>query len=977
MSFQDLINALNNFWAKQGCLVGQPYGVEVGAGTGNPHTFFRVLGPEPYNVAYVEPSRRPTDGRYGQSPNRFQHYYQYQVILKPAPKFNQELFIESLIALGLDPQKHDIRFVEDNWESTPLGAWGLGWEIWCDGMEIAQYTYFQQMAGTPLEVPTLEITYGLERLAMYIQDVDHYKDLKWNSTTSYADIFERHEYWQAKHNFETSTLESLQSLYTIYEKEVQTQLEQKNYWGAYDYLLKVSHVFNLLDARGMISVSDRVAKFGMMGKATKAISALYLEERASLGFPLQGRMAPITYKPKIHEVLGKANRKGKYQKNIAIVELGFEELPASYLTDWSETLTHHWFKEQLKQQGVTYRKAYIYLTSRRIVMKVVQPSKSGRVVQNLKGPGAAIAYDSEGKPTQVLEGFIRKNEISLKDVMVKEDNGKMIVTAEKTIVRTLSEVFQNISNALIATAPKTKWMMWDASIPTFIRPLRWIIAFHNKKKLALSLMSISTGKTSPLPRYELPSEERISSAQQYLQFIRNNGIILSQKKRMRRIAKEANQNGVKTGKFEDMVIKNAFLTENPQIQGIKLEKKYTELPKELITLILEKNQMYLITEEKSGDLWYHLVANHRRVHKRIAHGNQKVAKARLDDGLFYFQQDGQKKLSDYSEGLLNVGFHPKAGSYFDKKQRISGLVTQIYSALGKSIPSEVTEALKLIKNDKATALGKEFPSLEGVIGKAYAKRDGIKETVATILADHYLPVDPAGKLPESEGSKIISLADKMDSLITLARVEKLPEGNHDPFEIRKTVYKILALLSALDGISLELFIDQSDLENEQKIALKKYISVRFELLMIDNGIPQWIAHNVALGTSTSFAAKHEYAKKLALVAHDDESRSEVTDTFKRVANILQKNNIEIVSKQLSEYVRDIDLDSIEKDLLNYVISLKNSIMPDKVIELSTKLHSFFDKVTVVAEDPKLKARRLDILAQIRQDIQKYFAISFS
>ncbi|MFZ6021887.1 MAG: glycine--tRNA ligase subunit alpha, partial [Patescibacteria group bacterium] len=310
MSFQELITALNTFWAKQGCLIGQPYGVEVGAGTGNPHTFFRVLGPEPYNVAYVEPSRRPTDGRYGKSPNRFQHYYQYQVILKPAPKFNQELFIESLIALGLDPRKHDIRFVEDNWESTPLGAWGLGWEIWCDGMEIAQYTYFQQMAGTPLEVPTLEITYGLERLAMYLQDVDHYKDLKWNDTTTYADIFERHEFWQATHNFETSTPDSLKALYAIYENEVQKQLEQKNFWAAYDYQLKVSHLFNLLDARGMVSVSDRMAKFGQMSKSAKAISTMYLEERAVLGYPLMNRVQPITYKPKMNETVG-AHKKGK------------------------------------------------------------------------------------------------------------------------------------------------------------------------------------------------------------------------------------------------------------------------------------------------------------------------------------------------------------------------------------------------------------------------------------------------------------------------------------------------------------------------------------------------------------------------------------------------------------------------------------------------------------------------------------------
>ncbi|MCC7303819.1 glycine--tRNA ligase subunit alpha [bacterium] len=971
MSFQELIKSLDSFWAKQGCLLGQPYGVELGAGTGNPHTFFRVLGPEPFNVAYVEPSRRPTDGRYGQSPNRFQHYFQYQVILKPAPKFNQELFIESLIVLGLDPKKHDIRFVEDNWESTPLGAWGLGWEIWCDGMEIAQYTYFQQMAGTPLEVPTLEITYGLERLAMYIQDVDDYHDLKWNDTTTYADIFERHEYWQAIHNFKTSTPETLRTLYSTYEREVQTQLDHKNFWSAYDYLLKVSHIFNLLDARGMISVSDRVAKFGMMGKATKAISTQYLEERKALGYPLKNRMMPITYRPKVNEVISHVKiGQNKYQKNIAIVELGFEELPASYLVDWTEILTHTWFKKKLKEYGVTYRKAYLYVTPRRLVLKVVQPSKTGRVVQLIKGPAAHIAYDDSGKPTQVLEGFMKKNELTKNQIVIKQDqNGKNIVTAEKIITKTLTEVFQTISENILSTAPKTKWMVWETGLPAFIRPLRWILAFHNDKRLLLSLMHITTGKTSPVPRYETPAEEKISSAQQYLRFIRASGIILSQKKRMRRIAKESRHPGEKIGKFEDMVIKNSFLTENPHALAIKLEKKYSELPKELITLILEKNQMYPLTEEKNGTLWYHVVANHKRVHKRIEHGNQKVAKARLDDGLFYFQQDGKKKLRDFGDGLKNIGFHPKAGSYFDKKMRIQQLVKEIYSKLGGAVPAQVFQALELLKNDKATSLGKEFPSLEGIIGKAYAEREGLNTKVSLLLTEHYLPTEPNGKIPTTHEGKIISLADKLDSLITLTEVEKLPEGNHDPFEIRKTVYRLVTLLRTMPEIDLADFVENN--------ALLKYIAVRFELQLIDEGIPQWIAHNVALGTSSNYAKKCEYAGKLSNLNTDDARKNEITDTFKRVNNILAKNKIEKQNREVTEYTKDTNIEGAEKKLLTYLTTHESQILPEQIPELSEILHNFFDTVTILTEDAKIRQRRFDLLAAVRSKIQEYFAISFS
>ena len=965
MSFQELIEGLNTFWAKQGCLIGQPYGVEVGAGTANPHTFFRVLGPEPYNVAYVEPSRRPTDGRYGQSPNRFQHYFQYQVILKPAPKFNQELFIESLITMGLDPRKHDIRFVEDNWESTPLGAWGLGWEVWCDGMEVAQYTYFQQMAGIPLEVPTLEITYGLERLAMYIQDVDHYKDMKWNDTTTYADIFERHEYWQAKHNFETSTPATLQTLFTTYETEVQTQITLKNYWAAYDYLLKVSHLFNLLEARGMISVSDRVAKFGMMGKATKAIGTMYLDEREVLGFPLKGRMAPIQYHPTVLKAVPPS--KAKYQKNIAIVELGFEELPVGYLIEWSELLTHNWFKQQLKDRGVTYRKAYLYMTPRRIVMKIVQPSKQGRVVQTLKGPATQIAYDEKGKPTAVLEGYLRSKSLKIKELKIKEENGKQFVAAEKEVVKTLAEVFQEISEQIIASAPKTRWMVWEQGIPAFIRPLRWILAYHNDKKLQISLMNISTGKSSPLPRYELPAEKEISSAQQYLQFIRESGIILSQRKRARRIAKESAKPGVKIGKFDDMVVKNSFLTENPHALGLELEKKYAELPIELITLILEKNQMYPMTQEKSGELYYHVVANHRRVHKRIAYGNQKVARARLDDGVFYFEQDSKKKLAEYEEGLKQIGFHPKAGTYYDKKQRIQKRVESLYQELGKKTPPQLTGALKLVKNDKATSLGKEFPSLEGVIGKTYAIREGIDKKVADLLAEHYLPLEPGGKLPATEEGIVLSLVDKLDSLITLSQVEKLPEGSHDPFEIRKTVYRLLTLLT-----KSTLHFESSDLSSE----LYAFIAKRFQQLLEEEQIPQWIARGVALSSSRDFGEKYRYAYNLADSAKTDEDKELILDTLKRVKNILGQK--EAIVGEAKTYGSDKPLEPVEQELKTFVDTHeKEGIAPHKLVALAHILERYFRAIMVLDKEEAIRNRRVAAMQALQQLLEQNFSLTFS
>ncbi|MFN3870628.1 MAG: glycine--tRNA ligase subunit alpha [Aquificaceae bacterium] len=277
MYFQDIIMTLHKFWAEKGCAIWQPYDIETGAGTMNPATFLKVLGKKPWNVAYVEPSRRPKDGRYGENPNRLQHYFQFQVILKPAPENPQEIYLESLKVLGIDPTEHDIRFVEDDWESPTLGAWGLGWEVWLDGMEITQFTYFQQAGGLDLEEISVEITYGLERIAMYLQDVDSVFDIKWNQWLTYGDVFKVSEYQWSLYNFEKSDPQMLFEMYEVYEKEVKRLLEEGLALPAYDYLLKCSHTFNLLDARGVISVQERARYIRRMNTLAQQIAKLYLE----------------------------------------------------------------------------------------------------------------------------------------------------------------------------------------------------------------------------------------------------------------------------------------------------------------------------------------------------------------------------------------------------------------------------------------------------------------------------------------------------------------------------------------------------------------------------------------------------------------------------------------------------------------------------------------------------------------------------
>jgi len=286
LTFQQMILQLQNYWDAQGCALLQPYDMEVGAGTSHTATFLRAIGPEPWKAAYVQPSRRPKDGRYGENPNRLQHYYQYQVVLKPAPANILDLYLGSLKALGFDLNKNDIRFVEDDWENPTLGAWGLGWEVWLNGMEVTQFTYFQQVGGINCKPITGEITYGLERLAMYLQGVDNVYDLKWTQDLSYGDVYLQNEKEQSAYNFEHSDAEFLFTAFASHEKQAQYLMTQALALPAYEQILKAAHSFNLLDARGAISVTERAAYIGRIRNLARSVAQSYFESRERLGFPI-------------------------------------------------------------------------------------------------------------------------------------------------------------------------------------------------------------------------------------------------------------------------------------------------------------------------------------------------------------------------------------------------------------------------------------------------------------------------------------------------------------------------------------------------------------------------------------------------------------------------------------------------------------------------------------------------------------------
>ena len=425
LSFQQAILLLTKFWSDQGCLIWQPYNVEVGAGTMNPATTLRVLGPEPWSVAYVEPSVRPDDSRYGQNPNRMQQHYQFQVILKPDPGNPQELYLQSLEALGISRREHDIRFVEDNWESPALGAWGLGWEVWLDGQEITQFTYFQQAGGITLDPVAVEITYGLERILMARQSVRSFTDIDWNGSLTYGEILLQAEIEHSKYNLDFADVNLLAELFSDYEREAQHCLSGGLVIPAYDYILKCSHAFNILDARGAIGVTERAHYFARMRNLTHQVAEAYLSQRQDMGFPMLKTAAPTAeMRATVGETGPLPGDRGDF-----LFEIGVEELPVSDLASAIEQLRQT-VPQMLAQLRLDYEEVRIMGTPRRLV--VYATGLAARQTDKetvVKGPPAAVAYDKDGQPTKAAMGFARSLNLPPESLRVQDFEGRSYVVA--------------------------------------------------------------------------------------------------------------------------------------------------------------------------------------------------------------------------------------------------------------------------------------------------------------------------------------------------------------------------------------------------------------------------------------------------------------------------------------------------------------------------------------------------------------------
>lgn len=975
--FQTIIMKLQEFWAKQGCLIWQPYYTQVGAGTMNPATFLRVLGPEPWNVGYVEPSVRPDDGRYGENPNRLQQHYQFQVILKPDPGNPQEVYLASLEAIGIDPRQHDIRFVEDNWESPALGAWGLGWEVWLDGQEITQFTYFQQAGGQVLEPVSVEITYGLDRIAMALQKVRSFRDIRWSSARTAGDVNLMAEYEHSKYYFELADVDRLRQMYTLFEAEAAAALDAGLVLPAHDYILKCSHTFNILDTRGAIGVTERQAFFGKMRDLARRTADMYVEQRQQQEFPW------LTNHEKVE---GDSVSIDSVTLNIHthpqpfLFEIGTEELPVADLDSAIQQM-HDLMTTLLKDQRLEYSELKVWSTPRRLVafIPALHPRQEDREVV-VKGPPANRAFDTNGKLTPAGEGFARSKGIAPETLEVREmDGGSYAAAVVHEKGKTAAEILSVELPKLISKIKFDKTMRWNSSKVAFSRPIRWLMALFGDQLVPFGYAGLSTQKITRGLRFLDPADISINNPEDYFTALNQQGIILDQAERKRAIRDQVTRilsdSGADPVIPEDLLDEVTNLVEAPTALRGEFEEKHLALPKEVLISVMKKHQRYFPLQ-KAGSLlpFFIIVRNGDGRHEDIvADGNAQVIRARFADAAFFIEEDLQKNLADFLPRLDTLTFQIKLGSMLAKTRRIEALSSKLCEELAMTPGEKATtlRAASLCKADLVTHMVVEMTSLQGTIGKFYALKSGEIPEVASAIFEHYLPRYAGDSVPAAKAGLIVGLADRLDTLSALFAAGLAPTGTKDPFAQRRAALGLVISLmewnqdfNLASGLELAAQTLPVPATPESQRACLDFIIGRLRSYLLDQGYRYDVVDAVLAVQANNPAGAFRTIKELSEMVTQD-SWLTFLQAYARCVRITrdQKENysvdknafIEGEEKDLFAAIQRLGENQPYKSITDFRNDFEKSI---------PVINAFFDKVMVMDENLQVRANRLGMLQQI-------------
>ncbi|NLE43504.1 MAG: glycine--tRNA ligase subunit beta [Chloroflexi bacterium] len=801
LSFQQVILRLQSFWAEHGCTIWQPYSEKLGAGTLNPATALRVLGPEPWSVAYVEPSYRPDDGRYGDNPNRMQMHTQFQVILKPEPGNPQELYLESLYALGIQRDEHDIRFVEDNWESPALGAWGLGWEVWLDGLEITQFTYFQQAGGFALDPIATELTYGLERITMFLQGVRSVWDINWDGRHTYGDILLQPEIEHCRYDFELADVQRLNEMYALYEAEARSCLASGLVIPAHDYVVRCSHAFNLLDARGAIGITERATYFRRMRDLARQVAETYVEQRQRMEYPWLGESVQPTTSRVSPTVV-----QGTDTPQTFLLEIGTEELPASDLDQAMDQLSRS-MPALLAEARLDHGDIRVLGTPRRLIVLVEEMAASQTTVeQTVKGPPKRIAFNPDGHPTAAAEGFARRQGVSVDSLQIREiDGGEYLVAVVREQGRAAIDVLTNVLPDLIGGISFQKSMRWNESGVTFSRPIRWLVALLGDTVVPVQFARLTGGRVSRGSRPSGSPEFEVRTADAYLGLLASQRIIADPEERRAVIADQARELAQHIGGRipDDPALLNevTHLVEEPTPFLCDFDPDYLRLPSSVLIAVMKKHQRYFPVLDDHGNLMPHFIAVRNGDERHldvVRHGNQEVIRARFADADFFYKEDTQRPLAGYVTHLSTLTFQERLGSMLDKTERLERLAPGLAKSMAASTEDieTVRRAAHLCKADLATQMVIELTSLQGVIGQEYALLSDEPKEVATAIFEHYLPRSAGDILPRTLPGMILGLANRLDSIAGLFAVGLTPTGSADPYHLRRDALGLVQILIA-------------------------------------------------------------------------------------------------------------------------------------------------------------------------------------
>ncbi|QXC59622.1 glycine--tRNA ligase subunit beta [Aquihabitans sp. G128] len=985
LTMQAALLGLADFWAARGCAVVQPFNSEVGAGTMNPATYLRVLGPEPWGVAYVEPSVRPDDSRYGDNPNRLQAHTQFQVILKPEPGNPQELYLESLAAIGIDVAAHDIRFVEDNWESPALGAWGLGWEVWLDGQEITQFTYFQQAGGLVLDPPATEITYGMERILMALHAVDHFKDIPYTETLSYGELFAQNEFEWSTFYLDVADVDLLRRQFTDFEAEARRLVDAKLPIPAHAQLLKCSHTFNVLDSRKAMGTTERASAFSQMRSLAHDVAELWLASREELTFPL-GRADVADAAPTVAPAAAPTT-----EPSTLFLELGVEELPAADVSHGIALLEAE-LPKRLEAARLAHGAVTVIGTPRRLIATVadVAPNQED-VDQVVRGPKVSAAFDAEGNPTKAAEGFARSRGTTVAELSrVTEDGNEHLAFASHVAGLPAAEALAELVPGLLDSLRFGRNMRWrpGPDAIAFSRPVRWLAVLLGAEVVPATWAGLAAGRATRLFRSTGEPTATYADADTAVATLAAAGITADPAQRRSAIvegalALAASVGGtIDTDRWARLIDEVVNLVEDPTPVLGSFREDHLALPPEVLTSVMTKHQRYLPVSDAEGNLLPHFVtvANGSIEPEVVRRGNQAVIEARYADAAFFVARDLATPVQQFADELGSLTFDSRLGSVRDRVDRIAAVALDLAATLaidGDAL-AVVQQAGPLVKFDLASSMVIEMSSLAGTMALHYARAADLPEAVAVAIFEDELPRSSGDLVPSTLPGAVLALSDRFDLITALYAVGAEPTGSADPYGLRRAARGLLVIamsgidpaleeVSISEGIALaasHLPVEASAADLQAKIG--PFVQKRFTQTLAELGF----RHDLV---RASLLHGDHPARVIAVLRQltDQVGSPEfslVADGLKRAGNLLAKTDRAALPKPDPAHFETASAE-VEQGLLDALAAFSPAgtgldAFVDAAAPVATALNAFVDAVKVNADDPAVKANRLALVAQV-------------